>query len=45
MEREGEDTKNYKTEIVASNLIFLNKKSDFDDIDSSADLSNDDDMF
>ncbi len=26
-------TKTYKTEIVISNLIFLNKKSDFDSID------------
>lgn len=29
---EKEDwTKNYKTEVVVSNLIFLNKRSDFDD--------------
>ena len=27
-------TKIYKTEIVVSNLIFLNKKSDFDDVAS-----------
>jgi len=27
----------YKTEVVASNLIFLNKKSDFDDIDTGID--------
>ena len=49
MEREGEDTRSYKTEIVTSNLIFLNKKSDFDEIDSSTssteDVISDDDMF
>lgn len=39
-----DDTRSYKTEIVASNLIFLNKKSDFEDIDSSAGAA-DDDMF
>lgn len=27
-------TKSYKTEIVISSLIFLNKKSDFDSVDS-----------
>lgn len=36
---EKEDgTKAYKTEIVVSNLIFLNKKSDFDSLDSIDDL-------
>lgn len=43
---EGE--KVYKTEIVVSNLIFLNKKSDFDDIGEDADTgdnSGDDDLF
>ncbi len=34
-------TKLYKTEVVISNLIFLNKKSDFDDdMDSSSDMLN-----
>ena len=47
MEKEGEEHKIFKTEIVASNLIFLNKKSDFDDagVTPSADLLADDDMF
>lgn len=40
---EKEDsTKSYKTEIVISNLIFLNKKSDFDDVDSDSDEDFDD---
>jgi single-strand DNA-binding protein len=42
---EKEDwTKNYKTEVVISNLIFLNKRSDFDDawIDLADDLDLDD---
>lgn len=30
-------TKSYKTEIVISNLIFLNKKSDFDSIENKLD--------
>lgn len=47
-------TKSYKTEVVVSNIIFLNKKSDFDNTDSascdeldSIDLENDldDDKF
>lgn len=33
IERE-DGTKSYKTEIVISNLIFLNKKSDFDAVDA-----------
>lgn len=33
---EKEDwTKSYKTEVVISNIIFLNKKSDFDEVDLS----------
>lgn len=40
---EKEDqTKSYKTEIVVSNLIFLNKKSDFDSIDEEDSFSLDD---
>ncbi|MBW7954496.1 single-stranded DNA-binding protein [Candidatus Gracilibacteria bacterium] len=40
---EKEDqTKSYKTEIVISNLIFLNKKSDFDSIDEEDSFSLDD---
>lgn len=35
-------TKSYKTEIVISNLIFLNKKSDFDDIISDEEDLDDD---
>ena len=45
----------YKTEVVTQNLIFLNKKSDFDDVSSSSEntsssdtantLSDDDDLF
>lgn len=31
-------TKSYKTEIVISSLIFLNKKSDFDGIDTGDEL-------
>jgi len=35
---EKEDgTKNYKTEVVVSSLIFLNKKSDFETVDESID--------
>ncbi len=44
---EKEDqTKTYKTEIVVSNLIFLNKKSDFETIDNESlddDFSSDED--
>lgn len=36
IEKEGGE-RLYKTEVVVSNLIFLNKKSDFDDIDAGAD--------
>lgn len=32
----------YKTEVVVTNLIFLNKKSDFEEIDDSFDDSEDD---
>ena len=41
---EKEDgTKSYKTEVVVSNIIFLNKKSDFDEItDDSIDFDEDD---
>lgn len=36
----------YKTEIVAGNIIFLNKKGDFEDAhDESAVNIDDDDMF
>ena len=47
MEKEWEEHKSFKTEIVASNLIFLNKKSDFEDagVSSSTDPLDDDDMF
>lgn len=48
-------TKSYKTEVVVSNIIFLNKKSDFDEmeescweeitIDDSVDVDIDDDKF
>lgn len=39
---EKEDgTKNYKTEVVISNLIFLNKKSDFDNLDEIDDFDED----
>ena len=34
-------SKSYKTEVVISNLIFLNKKSDFDSIEENA-ISDDD---
>ena len=35
---EKEDwTKTYKTEIVMSNLIFLNKKSDFESLENELD--------
>lgn len=36
IERE-DGSKNYKTEVVISSLIFLNKKSDFDTIEDAAD--------
>jgi len=43
---EKEDgTKIYKTEIVVSNLIFLNKKSDFDDTSSDELDSIEEDIF
>lgn len=45
---EKEDgTKTYKTEVVVSNLIFLNKRSDFDGIEEEIDLDDDilDDKF
>ncbi|MDD2871624.1 MAG: single-stranded DNA-binding protein [Candidatus Gracilibacteria bacterium] len=35
-------TKSYKTEVVVSNIIFLNKKSDFDDLDIEDDLIEED---
>ena len=35
----------YKTEIVVGNMIFLNKRSDFDDAGVSDDFSDSDDMF
>lgn len=38
-----DESRSYKTEIVVSNLIFLNKKSDFDELDSQDE--SDDDMF
>lgn len=44
---EKEDaTKTYKTEVVVSNLIFLNKKSDFDTLDLAEDeVIEEDDKF
>ncbi len=46
---EKEDgTKSYKTEIVISSLIFLNKKSDFesiDEVDHDDDIIEEDDKF
>lgn len=43
---EKEDwTKIYKTEVVVSSLIFLNKKSDFDEAWLSDELDEDDDKF
>lgn len=42
IEKEDGD-KLYKTEVVVSNLIFLNKRSDFDD--EKTDTSSDDDKF
>ncbi len=45
IEREEGDTL-YKTEIVVSNIIFLNKRSDFDDADSTDELDSiDSDIF
>jgi len=38
-----DESRSFKTEIVVSNLIFLNKKSDFDEIDSQDESI--DDMF
>ncbi len=38
-------TKMYKTEIVVSNIIFLNKKSDFDEMDLGDGSGDDDDKF
>lgn len=39
-------TKSYKTEVVVSNLIFLNKKSDFEDLtDTSGSDFDEDDKF
>jgi len=39
-------TKIYKTEVVVSHLIFLNKKSDFDELEGSDDFDDlDDDKF
>ncbi len=37
IERE-DGIKSYKTEIVISNLIFLNKKSDFDSVDTEEEI-------
>lgn len=44
---EKEDgTKIYKTEVVVSHLIFLNKKSDFDELEDSVEFDDlDDDKF
>lgn len=45
---EKEDgSKTYKTEVVVSNLIFLNKKSDFDGIEEDIEMEDDllDDKF
>ncbi len=38
-------TKLYKTEVVVSNIIFLNKRSDSNEIETGTDSSNDDNMF
>lgn len=41
-------TKSYKTEVIVSNLIFLNKKSDFDTVESIEeidDIIEEDDKF
>lgn len=39
-------TKIYKTEVVVSHLIFLNKKSDFDELEDSVEFDDlDDDKF
>ena len=39
-------TKNYKTEVVVSNLIFLNKRSDFDEAGiDTGNAEGSDDMF
>lgn len=37
-----DSTKSYKTEIVISSLIFLNKKSDFDSMEDDLDIDEDD---
>ncbi len=45
IEKEGGE-RIYKTEIVVGNIIFLNKKSDFETEESSTDVNlDDDDMF
>lgn len=48
MIEKDDGTKSYKTEIVISNLIFLNKKSDFesiDEIDHDDEVVEEDDKF
>ncbi len=44
IEKDGGE-KLYKTEVVAGNIIFLNKKEDFDEAGLSDDQDLDDDMF
>jgi len=38
-------TKSYKTEVVISNIIFLNKRSDFDEAGIDSSEAHSDDMF
>lgn len=46
LEKEWSDEKSYKTEIVISNLIFLNKRSDFDETGTTDELDKiDSDVF
>jgi len=38
----NDGTKLYKTEVVVAHLIFLNKKSDFDGVETESEISDDD---
>lgn len=42
IEKEESDDKFYKTEIVVSNIIFLNKRSDFEELDWAGTIDEDD---
>lgn len=42
IEKEESDDKFYKTEIVVSNIIFLNKRSDFEELDWAETIDEDD---